>query len=267
MTNMMKKKIDERLSYDYNLLKNQFEVLGVFVQGSQNYKLDYENSDIDTKAIVLPKFENICLNEKPVSFTLNELDGSQCDVKDIREMFKIFLKQNVNYIEILFSDYILINPKYQDYFNLILKNKEKIANYNSILMVKSIAGMSLEKLKALEHPYPAWKEHIEKYGFSNKQLHHIIRLNEFIKRYVNKEKFADCLISNNKQELIRIKRNPNCFSLEEARNLANKFNEETWQIKDNYIKCNNEKIDREIEKLFSFVLIQILKIYYKEVLS
>ena len=29
--------------------------VGLFLQGSQNYKLDYESSDIDTKAIVLPQ--------------------------------------------------------------------------------------------------------------------------------------------------------------------------------------------------------------------
>ena len=44
-------------------------VLGVFLQGSQNYELDYEGSDVDTKLIVVPDFKNICLNEKPVSTT------------------------------------------------------------------------------------------------------------------------------------------------------------------------------------------------------
>jgi hypothetical protein len=29
-------------------------IVGVFLQGSQNYGLDYEGSDIDTKCIVLP---------------------------------------------------------------------------------------------------------------------------------------------------------------------------------------------------------------------
>lgn len=30
--------------------------VGLFLQGSQNYNLDYEGSDIDTKAIMLPSF-------------------------------------------------------------------------------------------------------------------------------------------------------------------------------------------------------------------
>ena len=32
------------------------EWVGIFLQGSQNYELDYEVSDIDTKAILLPNF-------------------------------------------------------------------------------------------------------------------------------------------------------------------------------------------------------------------
>ena len=32
--------------------------VGLFLQGSQNYKLDYESSDIATKAIVLPSFSD-----------------------------------------------------------------------------------------------------------------------------------------------------------------------------------------------------------------
>lgn len=43
-----------RLQEHYNEIKNMgYEIVGVFLQGSQNYELDYENSDIDSKAIIL----------------------------------------------------------------------------------------------------------------------------------------------------------------------------------------------------------------------
>ena len=38
-------------------------IVGVFLQGSQNYGLDYEGSDVDTKLIVVPTFKDICLNK------------------------------------------------------------------------------------------------------------------------------------------------------------------------------------------------------------
>jgi hypothetical protein len=45
------------------------EIVGCFLQGSQNYGLDYVGSDVDTKLIVVPSFKDICLNRKPVSTT------------------------------------------------------------------------------------------------------------------------------------------------------------------------------------------------------
>ena len=35
-------------------------VVGIFLQGSQNYGLDYEKSDVDTKLIIAPTF-NMCV--------------------------------------------------------------------------------------------------------------------------------------------------------------------------------------------------------------
>ena len=64
-------RIHDRLKHDYNYVLNKgYEVFGVFLQGSQNYQLDYEGSDIDTKCIVLPSAADLILNKPPVSTTL-----------------------------------------------------------------------------------------------------------------------------------------------------------------------------------------------------
>ena len=44
-------------------------IVGVFLQGSQNYGLEIEGSDVDTKLITVPTFDNIVFNKKPVSTT------------------------------------------------------------------------------------------------------------------------------------------------------------------------------------------------------
>ena len=55
----MNDKIQKRITSDYSYVSGLgYTVLGVFLQGSQNYNLAYEGSDIDTKAIVLPSFED-----------------------------------------------------------------------------------------------------------------------------------------------------------------------------------------------------------------
>lgn len=78
-------------------------------------------------------------------------------------------------------------------------------------------GMALEKQKAMEHPYPATMDKIEAFGYDPKQLHHALRLREFMTRYEAGEPYADCLISNQCDYLKEVKRG--CYSLKEARAL------------------------------------------------
>lgn len=57
------KLINTRLLEDFNYVTSLgYNVLGVFLQGSQNYQLDYPGSDIDTKAIIIPSFIDFVLN-------------------------------------------------------------------------------------------------------------------------------------------------------------------------------------------------------------
>lgn len=55
------------------------KVVGVFLQGSQNYGLDYKDSDVDTKAVLLPSFKDIVLNKQPISTTHIREDNSHTD--------------------------------------------------------------------------------------------------------------------------------------------------------------------------------------------
>jgi hypothetical protein len=56
--------LDEALTHFH---KDQ--IVGIFLQGSQNYGLDTPLSDVDTKLIVVPSFKDIAMNRKPVSTT------------------------------------------------------------------------------------------------------------------------------------------------------------------------------------------------------
>ena len=254
-------KIMKRLQEHYNTISGKYEIVGLFLQGSQNYELDYEDSDIDSKAIILPTFDDFVLNKQLVSTTKVLENDEHIDLKDIRLMFDCFKKQNINFIEILFTKYKIINPKYQELFQPMIDNNELIARYNNYKAVNCIAGMSMEKYKALEHPYPSLIDKIDRYGYCSKQLHHIIRLNEFIKRYINGERYKNCLVSKNKKYLINVKRN--IHTLNEAREIANILSKETKEIKDSYIKNHPVSINKNIEKLLKEVLINIMKLHFK----
>jgi predicted nucleotidyltransferase len=255
-------KIIKRLQEHYNEVEKMgYEIVGVFLQGSQNYELAYENSDIDSKAIILPRFEDFVLNKTPVSTTHVLENDEHVDLKDIRLMFECFKKQNINFVEILFTKYKIMNPKYEKLFQPLIDNNELIARYNNYAAVNCIAGMSMEKYKALEHPYPSLIDKIEKYGYDSKQLHHIIRLNEFIKRYINGEPYKECLIPRNKEYLIAVKKN--IHSLEEARKIAKELSKETKEIKDKYMNENKLEINKDAELLLRNVLIEIMKHNFK----
>lgn len=247
---------------DYELISDMgFEVVGVFLQGSQNYGLDYEGSDIDTKAIVLPKFKNFVLNSIPASTTHVLPDNAHVDIKDIRLMFDCFRKQNINFVEILFTKYMLFNNKYKNLFQPLIDNREMVARYNNYASVNCMSGMSLEKHKALKHPYPSLVDKIEKYGYDAKQLSHIIRLNEFIKRYVNGEPYADCLISNQRDYIIDVKKF--IHPLDVAEEIASTLVNETVEIKNEYMKTHEVYVNKEVEHLLHEVLLNIMKLNFK----
>lgn len=258
------KRIKTRLKEDFDYVTSLgYNVLGVFLQGSQNYQLSYSGSDIDTKAILIPSFEDFVMNRKPVSTTLILPSNEHIDIKDIRPMHECFGKQNINFIEILFTKYKYINPEYEDIYKPMFDNAERIAHYNNYAAVNCIAGMVFEKRKALCHPYEGLRERIEKYGYDNKQLHHIVRCEEFLRRYISGVSYADCLIPTNPQPLIDIKAYY-IYSLEEACKLADRLEAKTKETKQAYMETHDVVIDREVERIMNDVLIDVLKHAFKK---
>lgn len=155
-------------------------------------------SDIDTKVVILPSFEDIVLNKEPKSTTIVLENNEHIDVKDIRVMFETYKKQNVNFIETIFTEFKIVNPKYKELVQPLFDNNEEIAHINYNQALRCMAGMSMEKLKALQHPYPTIIDKIEKFGYDPKQLHHILRMNDFIIKYSQGKPYKECLIPNEK---------------------------------------------------------------------
>jgi predicted nucleotidyltransferase len=259
MANMNEHLIRQRLNDDLQYLTEQgYKVLGVFLQGSQNYNLDYEGSDIDTKAIVLPSFNDIVLNRKPVSTTIVLPSNEHIDVKDIRLMFECFKKQNINFLEILFTDFYVVNSLYYAEWLRMVENAEDIAHYHNYRAVNCIAGMVFEKCKALCHPYPSLKDKIDKYGYDNKQLHHIIRCEEFLRRWVAGESYCDCLIPTDPEYLVKVK-SSYIYRLETAKEIADKLEKNTKKVLDAYRDNTPVIVNTDVEELMNDVLCNILK--------
>lgn len=259
-------KIMNRLQEHYDYIKNDYEVVGLFLQGSQNYGLDVYTddymSDIDSKAIVLPTFSDFILSKDPVSNTIILENEEHIDVKDIRVMFTMFKKANISYLELLFTDFKIINPKYQSIIDELMKIRDDIIDYPRLL--KACYGMTLEKRKALCHPYPTIKDKIDKWGFDPKQLHHIIRLHFVLAmlyetRHLTKDVFV--LDEEIRKDLLDVKTNKAKISLQDAIDSADGFCEMTKELVDKMIEF--EWDEPQTEKLDS-LLIRTLRQYFKE---
>ena len=169
------------------------QIVGIFLQGSQNYELDYEGSDVDTKLIVVPSFKDICLNKKPVSTTHIRENDEHIDWKDVRKYIEEFRKQNLNFLEILFTEFYILNPMYADEWNRLVEAREFIAHLNPFCAVKSMKGIAHEKYAAMEKPYPSKLAIIEKYGYDGKQNSHLERVDDYLERYIAGESYEACL--------------------------------------------------------------------------
>ena len=239
-------------------------IVGVFLQGSQNYGLDYEGSDIDTKCIVLPTLEDLIFNRKPVSTTHVLPNEEHLDLKDVRLYFQTFRKQNLNFMEILFTKYKIVNPTYEYFWDKLVANNEMIARYNPVGAVKTMKGIAMEKYHAMEHRYPSKIELIDSIGYDPKQLHHLFRVEEYIKRYVNGEAYADCLMSNQGDYLREVKslvKGIPYYELEQAKILAELSLGTTNAIADEFSAAHkDDPVDERVDILLDETQREIMKL-------
>ena len=216
VVNMNKYDIMKRVEEHYKYLESLgYEVVCTCLQGSQNYGLDEYTedycSDIDTKSIVLPRLEGFIRALPPVSTVEVMENNEHAEVKDIRIMFEMFRKMNLSYIELLYSKYVYINPKWKEFILPLFQSRDEIASFNRNQFIKCIYGMALEKQKALCHPYPNTMDKIEKFGYDGKQLSHCRRLLNFLGKYLDGWPLAACymveeepertILMNNKKQL------------------------------------------------------------------
>lgn len=256
--------IMDRVREHYNEALEYFpedRIVGVYYQGSANYGLDYINSDVDTKLIVTPTFEDIAMNRKAVSTTHIRANEEHIDFKDIRLYIQTFRKQNLNFLEILYTPYCIVNPLYKDEWDRLVAAREEIAHYAPVQAIKSMRGIAKEKYFAMEHHYPSRMEWIDKFQYDPKQTHHLLRVEEYIERYINGESYKDCLFSKKPEYLKDVK--VGCHTLEEARQIADTAINHIDKMCDEYLKTCSTEVNTSVDLLLDDVQHNIMKIAIK----
>ena len=184
MKMLNKEKVMLRLREHYDYLKNFYNednILGIFLYGSQNYGFATDESDVDTKAIIIPSFEEICLQKNWLSKEHHyPATDEHIEAKDIRSFVDNWKKQNINFIEVLYTEYCIINPKYEALFKkYFIDHREEIAHYDEKKAVMSMTHQAMHTLR---------QDMTDK-----KKLHNAIRLLHFLQRYLVGYNYASCL--------------------------------------------------------------------------
>ena len=246
---------------------NKNQIVGLFLQGSQNYGLDTPNSDIDTKLIVIPSFKDIALAAQPVSTTHVRANQEHIDFKDIRLYMNTFRKQNLNFLEILFTDYFIIPSTYYNEWMRLVEAREEIAHMNPYRAVKSMQGIAKEKYHAMEHRYPSKVEIIDKYGYDGKQVSHLFRVEDYLRRYITGERYIDCLHPTESYMPRIMDYKLQQIPLEVARVEAKETLERIDAMADEFFKGKEDCEDSEMRELLDDVCYNIMKIAVKEELN
>ena len=263
----MSKTVMQRVADHYTEALKYFKENNIVIcalQGSQNYGLELPTSDVDTKLIVVPTFKDIALNRKPVSTTHIRTNEEHIDFKDIRLYMETFRKQNLNFLEILFTDYCVVNHLYETQWNRLIAAREQITHMNPCRAVKSMKGVALEKYHAMEHMYPAKVHLIETYGYDGKQVHHLLRVEDYLRRYVNGESYLACLRPSESlvPHIMEYKRQE--IPLEVARVEAAEAIERVNKLADSFCEQVEDKEDSEMRELLEDVSYEIMKISVKK---
>jgi hypothetical protein len=259
-----------RVQEHYNESLNYFtsnEIVLCALQGSQNYGLAYEGSDVDTKLIVVPTFKDIALNRKPVSTTYVRANEEHTDWKDVRLYMETFRKQNLNFLEILFTPYHCGHPDYWKEWSRLVDARERIARMNPFRAVKSMKGIALEKYHAMEHAYPSKLDILTKYGYDPKQLHHLVRVDNYLTRYINGESYEKCLVPEESMRAFLLTIKKGGWDLASARELANQSLAHVEKIANEFCAWEEEREDEEMRNLLEDVSYNIMKIAVEKELS
>lgn len=245
-------KIANRLRADFDIVESLgYTCIGTFLFGSQNYEIDTDESDIDTRAIVIPKFMDIVKGSEGINIYHKKLSGELINIIDIRLFIHYIKKQNPNFLETLFTHYRYINKDFSYYLIELFNKKEEIARYDTSLADKAALGCCISFCKSVLNS-------IEDSGdFSGKDLAHAIRYKDLVDSYLDGKPYEECLIPTHKQLIQDIKLKGNQFDNSFAKKLASQL------IKN----CNNLSAvigdssfnNNEIDSLFDNVIYNILR--------
>ena len=223
--------------------------------GSHNYNLDTEESDRDYKMFFLPTFDDLYNGEDFYQKYLSEEED--IEAHDIRKVIHLWCKANVNFIEVLFSEEVKINPKLDNKTSNLLMQivemKNKIAKMNLPYLFDACRGMHFQKMSKLEEGTSGTQYLVDEYGYDTKQALHAYRILDFLEKF-HSNRFVSFkqAIWYEDSHLLEIKHGK--YSLEEYQELVNNKLEEVQELEEVYKgfdidEATNDKLQSIVKEM------------------
>lgn len=192
----------EKFESAYKRVKNMYGEGFMFagLYGSQNYGLSTPESDVDVKVAFLPSSKDVLLVEKRQATTLTD-NGSKDNtvlVKDLRDVFCEFYKQNLNFLEVLATPWFCASELFKEAFRVLRQNNNDVARYYERGFNFCMCGL-FNKLNT----------DFGKNRFDYKKFTYGLYLTDFLTAYNNGVTFMDCFYNPNVEtyKALRMKKN------------------------------------------------------------
>lgn len=143
--------------------------------GSQNYGTATSQSDVDTKTIVLPSFEDLVMGNSNFAYELRMPDGSLCNVLSLQSLGRNLIKGSINFVELLFTDYVVIAEEGQEIYGWLKQQREVLARVNPNGALHACMGHLMRN----HHVY------LKHDTNENKAVANIVRLSKFMQSYAS----------------------------------------------------------------------------------
>lgn len=220
--------------------------------GSHNYNLNNKDSDKDYKIFVIPAFDDL-YNNKMFVKNISQ-SAKDVEIHDIRKLPNLLYKSNVNYIEVLFSEELILNPniKEKQLLGELIALRNEIAKINLSYLYKGCKGMYHNKIKHLKK-----LENLIRYANNIEQLIwknacNAYRILDFIKRFYDTDfknfKKAIYYKEGEKEKILNIKEGK--YTKKEFQEMLKEKEEEFENLKEIYLKQQpNKKLYEEIINL------------------
>lgn len=228
--------------------------------GSQNYSLDNDKSDVDTKSVIIPDLNDWIWGDiEKYNTTIEMPDGSHAEVKAFPSMCKQWIKGNINFLETLYTEYVDIAPGWEWLYDDLLGVRDQLSRHNMYRAGKTWLGY-LDQ--AIERAFNSTSESLgyrPECGYNPKSLMNAFRIKEsFIRFFMFNRPFDEAIdMSDMRAMLLDVKENPM------PRDVAFTYMRDlvTWMEQVAYPYIRDHYTDKEVFNV-DFYMRQLCKMVY-----